>query len=56
MVKEDNPMEMVTAVLAGNNALELRLFAEEAVPAQIEQTLTRRLCRLMDAFQEDWRR
>ena len=49
-------MEMVTAILAGDNTLELRVFSEQIVAAHQEVTLTKRLCRLMDLFQEDWQR
>ena len=49
-------MELVTAVLAGNNTLELRLFSGVSLECHRELVLNRRLCRLMDLFHEDWRR
>ena len=47
--------EIVTAVMAGDNHLELRLFSPEGVTAAEELALTARLCKLMDRYQRKWR-
>ena len=50
-------MEMLTAVLAGERNLELRVFAEEDHLTVVEEKkLTARLCRLMDNQASTWRR
>ena len=41
-------MEMITAVLAGDRSLELRLFGLYDVTPFEERQLTNRLCKLMD--------
>ena len=51
-----NNFDLWTAVLAGDNTLELRVFSTDDITTAEEQRLTSRLCRLMDLFQEDWRR
>ena len=51
-----NSFELWTAILAGDNTLELRVFSIEEISVMDEQRLTSRLCRLMDIFHEDWRR
>ena len=48
--------DLITAVLAGSNTLELRLFAPEEILDVQEQVLTDRLCRSMDRFHDEWRR
>ena len=49
-------MEIVTAVLSGNRCLELRVFATVEVALKLEQSLTRRLCMLIDRHGMLWRR
>ena len=51
----NSTFELITAILAGSNSLELRIFAPDEMPSETEQPLTRRLCRLMDIFYNDWR-
>ena len=47
---------MVTAVMAGDRSFELRIFIEGTMSIDHEQVLTRRLCRLVNVFHEDWRK
>ena len=50
-------MEMLTAVLAGERNLELRVFAEDDHLTIVEEKrLTSCLCRLMDGQASVWRR
>ena len=49
-------MELVTAVLSGSRNLELRVFSENELDITTEQSLTRRICRLVDSYEVDWRR
>ena len=49
-------MEMLTAVIAGDRSFELRVFLEGTMSSEHEIVLTRRLCRLMNVFQDDWKR
>ena len=51
-----NEFDIWTAVLAGSNSLELRVLSTESITVSDEQRLTRKLCRLMDIFGDDWRR
>ena len=41
--------------MAGNNHLELRVFAPEGITVAEELVLTARLCKLMDRYQQKWR-
>ena len=47
--------EIVTAVMAGDNHLELRVFSPEGIAVSEEVMLTARLCKLMDRYQRKWR-
>ena len=49
-------MEIVTAILAGSRSLEVRVFMEAELLLAEEQMLTRRLCRLVDTYEDDWKR
>ena len=49
-------MELVTAVISGDRNFELRVFMEGLMSVDHEQVLTRRLCRLVNIFHEDWKR
>ena len=49
-------MELLTAVLSGARTLELRVFTEADLPPACEQRLTKRLCRLVDRFDQSWLR
>ena len=49
-------MEMLTAVMAGDRSFELRVFLEGSMSPDHETVLTRRLCRLVNTFHEDWKR
>ena len=51
-----NKMELLTAVISGDRCFELRVFLQEEFSVANEITLTRRLCRLVDACQEEWKR
>ena len=53
MFRDD--FEIVTAVMAGDNHLELRVFSPEGVTVVEELVLTARLCKLMDRCQQKWR-
>ena len=48
--------ELVTAVLAGDNTLQLRVFSTATICVSEEQLLTRRLCKLMNRHQVGWSR
>ena len=52
----ENEFDLTTAVLAGDQALELRLFTPHLITTSQEKTLTSRLCRLMDTWNSDWKR
>ena len=47
--------EILTAVMAGNNHLELRVFSLKGIPVSDEVRLNVRLCKLMDRYQRKWR-
>ena len=47
---------MITAVMAGDRSFELRVFIEGSMSPEHEQVLTRRLCRLVNVFHEDWKK
>ena len=49
-------MELVTAVITGDRAFQIRVFAEEFLSLQEEQKLTSRLCRLTNLFGATWAR
>jgi len=46
--------ELITAVLSGDNTLQLRVFSPAAVSVTDEVSLTARLCKLMDRYQHLW--
>ena len=45
---------MQTAVLAGDNTLELRVFSTKDISASTEIMLTQHLCGAMNKFQRHW--
>ena len=47
-------MELLTAILAGDRTLELRIFVDQEITDDLEERLTARLCRLMDNKQTEW--
>ena len=49
-------MELVTAAISGDRALEVRIFAGEFLTVREEQALTRGLCRLMNRADQSWKR
>ena len=49
-------MELVTAVLAGDRSLELRVFSMIDITVAEEQRMTRQLCSQMDLNAAVWRR
>ena len=49
-------MELLTAVLSGARTLELRVFTEADLPVADEKRLNKRLCRLVDRFDQSWLR
>ena len=49
-------VEMVTAILAGDRTLELRVFCTDAGAFGKEKALTRALCRQMDQSGHAWHR
>lgn len=49
-------MELLTAVLAGDRCLELRVFGDVDLSHSDEMCLTAGLCKLMDRNSEDWKR
>ena len=49
-------MELVTAILAGNRTLELRVFSSANVSTAVEHTLTKTLCKQMDRHAAIWKR
>ena len=48
--------ELLTAVLAGDRTLELRLFGLKEMDEVQESRLTASLCRLMTRNQKTWKR
>ena len=46
----------MTAVISGDRCLELRVFMQEEFSIADEITLNKRLCRLVNVFQDDWKR
>lgn len=49
-------MELITAVISGDRALEVRIFAGEFLTVQEEQALTRGLCQLLNRADQSWKR
>ena len=47
---------MQTAILAGDNTKEMRVFTTTDLSATLELQLTRRLCELMDRNDKYWKR
>ena len=43
-----------TAILAGDNTMELRVFSTVDVSATTELVLTQRLCSMMNKYQRHW--
>ena len=52
----DPEFEIITAILAGDNSLELRVFTPHYVSVADENALTACLCRLMDQWSSSWKR
>ena len=46
--------EIVTAILAGDNTLELRVFATVDIAVAIELDMTQHLCTLVNRYQRHW--
>lgn len=46
--------EIITAVIAGDKSLELRVLSPAEITVSEEQRLTTRLCKLMDRYQRKW--
>ena len=48
--------ELLTAVLAGDRTMEVRIFGTEDITEEDEKELTGKLCRLMSANKSYWKR
>ena len=48
--------ELITAILAGDNSLEMRVFTPHEINATEEGRLTTRLCKLMNNWNTHWKR
>ena len=48
--------DIITAILAGDKTMELRVFSPVGIAVSEEILLTARLCRLMDRYQLQWER
>ena len=46
--------EIQTAVLAGDNTLEMRVFSTSNIAVSTEVMLTQQLCALMNKYQRHW--
>ena len=49
-------MELLTAVISGDRAFQVRVFAGEFLEVSEEQQLTQRLCKLVNRHQASWHR
>ena len=48
--------DMLTAIIAGDKTLQLRVFSPVGISTAEELLLTARLCKLMDRYQDQWTR
>ena len=46
--------EIITAILAGDNTLELRVFTTVDIAVATELNMTQRLCILVNRYQRHW--